>query len=85
VILKISWLRALQGNSCRHKESLTPFHFSFTEFCMSKLCICLVIVISISLAGCGVRYNWVPQGTVESGPPDVEYEGTGVPDRDSEL
>jgi hypothetical protein len=55
------------------------------EVGMSRLFICLLIVISISLAGCGgVRYNWVPQGTVEYGPPEAEYEGTGIPDPKSE-
>ena len=43
------------------------------------------IVIFVSLVGCGVRYNWVPQETVESGPPNVDYQGTGIPDPDSEL
>ncbi len=52
---------------------------------MFRLCICLVIVIFMSLTGCGVSYNWVPQGSVEYGPPNVEYEGTGIPDPTSEL
>ena len=55
------------------------------EVGMSKLFICLLIVISISLAGCGVRYNWVPQGTAQYGPPEAEYQGTGIKDPKSEL
>ena len=52
---------------------------------MFKLCICVAIAIFMSLAGCGVRYNWVPKESIESPPPSVEYEGTGVSDPDSEL
>jgi len=52
---------------------------------MSKLCICLAIAVVMSLAGCGVRYNWVPQGEVEHGAPNVEYQGVGVPDPNSDL
>ena len=47
---------------------------------MFKLWICVaIIVIFVSFAGCGTRYNWVP---VADGPgtPNVEYEGTGIPD-----
>jgi hypothetical protein len=49
---------------------------------MSKLGFFLAIAILL-LAGCGVRYNWVP--AADSGSPNVEYEGTGIPDPDSEL
>jgi len=43
---------------------------------MFKLCVSIMIIIF--LAGCGgTRYNWVPQA-------DVEYEGTGISDPDSE-
>ena len=53
---------------------------------MFRLCIYLLIVIFMFLAGCGgTRYNWVPQGSVESGPPNVEYEGTKIPDPNSQL
>ncbi len=52
---------------------------------MFKLFICVAIAIFMSLAGCGVSYNWVPKGSVESRPPSVEYEGTGVSDPNSEL
>lgn len=52
---------------------------------MSKLGICVAVMIFISLVGCGVRYNWVPQGSVEPGPPNIDYEGTGISDPDSEL
>lgn len=51
---------------------------------MFKLCICVVIMIFLSLAGCGVRYNWVPQSD-EPGPPNVDYEGTGISDPNSKL
>jgi hypothetical protein len=52
---------------------------------MSKLCICLAIVIFMSLTACGgTRYNWVPQAD-DLRPPNIEYEGTGIPDPNSEL
>jgi hypothetical protein len=51
---------------------------------MFKLFICVVIMIFLSLAGCGVRYNWVPQSD-EPGPPNVEYQGTGISNPDSNL
>jgi hypothetical protein len=51
---------------------------------MSKLYACVVMVILMSLAACGgTRYTWVPQGTHVY--VDPEYEGTGIPDPDSEL
>ena len=43
-----------------------------TEVDMFKLCTCVVIMIFLSLAGCGVRYNWVPQSD-DPGPPNVDY------------
>ncbi len=49
------------------------------EVDMFKLYICVAIVIFMSLAGCGVSYNWVPKGSVECWP-NTEYEGTGVSD-----
>jgi len=52
---------------------------------MSKLFICLSIAVFMSLAACGgTRYNWVPQAD-DSRPPNTEYEGTGIPDPNSEL
>jgi len=51
---------------------------------MSIVRISVAIAIFLSLVGCGVRYNWVP-ATDESGPPNVEYQGTGISDPDSEL
>lgn len=52
---------------------------------MPKLGICVAIVLFMALAGCGVRYNWVPRESVDSRPPNVEYEGSGISDPDSEL
>jgi hypothetical protein len=49
---------------------------------MFKLCVSIMIIVF--LAGCGVRYNWVPQSD-EPGPPNVDYEGTGISDPNSKL
>lgn len=51
---------------------------------MSIVRISVAIAIFMFLAGCGVRYNWVPAAD-ESRPPNVEYQGTRVPDPESEL